>query len=370
VASVELREITVRFPDGPPALDRLDLWVQDGELMVIAGPSGSGKTTVLRVVAGFQKPTDGSVWLDDRDVTHLDPIKRDLAMVFQEYALYPQRTAEGNIAFPLEARRVKPPAERTRRVHAEARHLRIEHILGKKPGELSAGHQQAVATARSLVRSSAALLMDEPLANLDAHLRTQGRVEVKRIHRELGATFLYVTNDQAEAMALGDRIAVLDAGRLQQVGTPRDVYFRPRNTMVAGFLGTPPMNLLPAELARSGGDVELLVGNDRLRLDDGVLDRYPDYEDRLGVPIMAGVRSEHLRPAGGGEPFAQTLHGRVASVEDHGSTAIVTVDLGVRGVTALVSMQPPIPARPGDPIELAVAMQHLVIFDPQSGDAL
>jgi multiple sugar transport system ATP-binding protein len=291
-------------------------------------------------------------------------------MVFQDYALFPQRTAEGNIAFPLEARRVKPESERSRRVRHEARQLRIEHILGKKPGQLSAGHQQAVATARSLVRSSTALLMDEPLANLDAGLRTRGRVEIKRIQRELGATFLYVTNDQTEAMALADRLAILDRGRLQQVGPPREVYAFPVNIMVAGFLGTPPMNLIPAELARTGDEVELLVGTDRLRLSDEMLSRYPDYEAWLGMPVTAGIRPEHVRPTRGGEPFARTLHGKVDEVEDRGSAAVARVDLGVRDAAILAAMPSPAPMGPGERIELVVAVERVALFDPASGNAL
>lgn len=371
MASVDLRNVTVEFAGAPPGLDGVSLHVADGELMVVAGPSGSGKTMLLRVVAGFQKPTSGSVRLGGRTVTHLTPDQRDLAMVFQDYALYPQRTAGRNISFPLEARRVRPESERRRRVGEEARHLQIENILGRMPGELSAGHQQAVATARALVRSSAALLMDEPLANLDARLRALGRVEVKRIHRELGATFLYVTNDQQEAMALADRLAILDAGRLQQVGPPGEVYDRPVNTMVASFLGAPPMNLLPAELALSeDGAIDLLVGTDRLRLDEGALSTFPEHREWLGVPITVGIRPELLRPSRGRAPFSSTLHGRVDWVEDQGARIVLTVDLGVPEVRASTVLRPPGSYRLGDLIELAVAIERLVFFDPGNGRAL
>ena len=369
MASIELRGVSVTYPDLPPALDAVDLTVADGEFVVVAGPSGSGKTTLLRVVAGLQEPSSGSVWFGGRDVTGERTEARDVAMVFQEFALYPQRTAEGNIEFPLEARRVKPGSERKRRVHAEARNLQIEHILGTKPGQLSAGHRQAVATARALVRESAALLMDEPLANLDAHLRAGGRVEVKRVQRDLGITVLYVTNDQVEAMALGDRIAVLDGGRLQQVGPPREVYDRPVNTMVAGFLGRPPMNLLAGEIAVDGDRIEVLLGNDRLRLDPDAGERFPGLAGLADFPLIVGIRPEHLRVAGGGAPFERTLHGRVAEVEDLGGEAEARARLGEGGGEVCVVV-PPGRLRPADPVELAAAVERIRFFDAATGEAI
>ena len=369
MASVELRGVSVVYPDLPPALDAVDLTVADGELVVVAGPSGSGKTTLLRVVAGLQDPSAGSVWIGGRDVTGEGTEARDVAMVFQEFALYPQRTASGNIEFPLEARRVKPESERKRRARAEARNLRIEHILGVKPGQLSAGHRQAVATARALVRESTALLMDEPLANLDAHLRAGGRVEVKRVQRDLGITVLYVTNDQVEAMALGDRIAVLDDGRLQQVGPPREVYDRPANTMVAGFLGQPPMNLIPGEVTVAGGRFEVALGDDRLGLDPDAAERFPGLPDLADFPLIVGIRPEHLRPAGGGTPFERTLHGVVLEVEDHGTGAVARVDLGGRGLEVAVAV-PPGRLVPAEHIELEAAVERIRFFDAVTGTAV
>ncbi len=369
MASVELRGVTVRFGD-TAVLDDIDLFVADGELVVVTGPSGSGKTTILRTVAGFVNPEAGSVWIGNEDVTHRQPIRRDLAMVFQEYALYPQRTAEGNIEFPLQARRVIPESERKERVRREARNLRIEHILDRKPRELSAGHQQAVATARSLVRSSQALLLDEPLSNLDARFRAEGRVELRRIHREVGATFLYVTNDQSEAMSLADRLVVFDGGRIQQFDPPRKVYDDPANTFVATFLGSPSMSLIPGELAVDGDVVELLIGTDRIHFDRETLDGMPWYPQWDGRPITVGIRPEHLAPASGSEPFVRTLHGRVSAVENLGGAAIVTVGLGIRDVDVKVWLRAPARLEVGDPLELAVSLGRLRFFDPETGSAL
>ncbi len=243
MASLELRGLEKRF-GGHTVLHPLDLAVEDGEFLVLVGPSGCGKSTVLRLIAGLETPDGGSVLLDGRAVDGFEPRERDVAMVFQNYALYPHKTVEGNIAFPLRMAK-RPRAEVRERVREAAALLGIEDLLGRKPDQLSGGQQQRVALARALVRRPSVFLFDEPLSNVDALLRAEMRTELQRLHRRTGTTMVYVTHDQVEAMTLGSRIAVLRDGRLQQAGPPLEVYRRPVNLFVAGFLGSPPMNLLP-----------------------------------------------------------------------------------------------------------------------------
>ncbi len=370
MASVHVTGLSKAFGGDPPVLDDVELAVADGEFVAITGPSGSGKTTLLRIIAGLETPTAGTVRIGGRDVTGVSPQARDVAMVFQDYALYEHKSALGNITFPLEVRRVTPESERLRRARDEARHFRIEHLLERKPAQLSAGHRQAVATARSVVRESSALLMDEPLAHLDAKARIEGRVELRRLHRDLGATILYVTNDQVEAMSLGDRIAVFDEGRLQQIDAPLDVFRHPVNTMVAGFIGTPQMNLLPGELTRDAEGVHVLVGTDRITLDDAALAATPGWRDYVGAPVTVGIRPQDLTEARAGAPFRRCLHGRVTGIEDHGDERFARVDLGVPGVGATARLRAGGTERPGDRIELEAAVPHVRCFDPVTGRAI
>jgi multiple sugar transport system ATP-binding protein len=370
MASVHVSRLSKVFGEDPPVLRDVDLTVADGEFLAITGPSGSGKTTLLRVIAGLEAPTAGTVLIGDRDVTGVSPQARDVSMVFQDYALYEHKSALGNITFPLEVRRVTPEEERVRRARDEARHFRIEHLLDRKPAQLSAGHRQAVATARSVVRESTALLMDEPLAHLDAKARIDGRVELRRLHRDLGATVLYVTNDQVEAMSLGDRIAVFDEGRLQQVDVPMRVYRNPVNTMVAGFVGTPQMNLVPGELVADPGGVHVLVGTDRITLDDAALTAMPGWRGYVGELVTVGIRPQDLAEPSPGAPFPHCLHGRVSGIEDHGQERYATVDLGVPGVRVTARLRAGGPERAGDPVELEVAVGWVRCFDPATGWAV
>jgi multiple sugar transport system ATP-binding protein len=370
MASVHVSRLSKAFGEDPPVLCDVELAVADGEFLVVTGPSGSGKTTLLRVIAGLEAPTAGTVLIGGRDVTDASPQARDVAMVFQDYALYEHKTALGNITFPLEVRRVTPEAARVRRARDEARHFRIEHLLDRKPGQLSAGHRQAVATARSVVRESAALLMDEPLAHLDARARLEGRVELRRLHRDLGATVLYVTNDQVEAMSLGDRIAVFDEGRLEQVDVPLRVYRDPANTMVAGFIGTPQMNLVPGELVAGPGGVHVLVGNDRISLDDEALEAMPGWRGYVGGLVTVGIRPQDITEPSPGVPFPHCLHGRVAGIDDHGAERYAAVDLGVPGVRVVARLRAGGPERVGDPIELEAAVGRVRCFDPATGRAV
>jgi sn-glycerol 3-phosphate transport system ATP-binding protein len=243
MSEIALREIRKEFPGGAVAVDELTLTVRSGEVLVLVGPSGCGKSTALRLVAGLEQPSSGSIAIGGEEVQGLGPRERDLAMVFQNYALYPHLNVFRNIAFPLKEQRVAKP-ELERRVREAAAMLELSELLRRKPGQLSGGQRQRVAMARALVREPRAFLLDEPLSNLDAKLRTQVRGELKTLLARLGITSIYVTHDQVEAMTLGDRIAVLDRGRLQQLGTPDDVFDRPANLFVAAFMGSPPMNLL------------------------------------------------------------------------------------------------------------------------------
>lgn len=365
--SIQVSGLTKAFGDEPPVLAQCDLEIAAGEFLAVAGPSGSGKTTLLRLIAGLEKPTSGRVAIDGTDVTDLDPQRRNLAMVFQNFGLYAHRSALRNITFPLEVSGVTPETARTRRAVDEARHFHVEHLLGKTPGQLSAGHRQAVATARSIVKKAGVVLMDEPLAHLDAKARVRGRVELQRLHREIGATIVYVTNDQVEAMSLGDRIAVLDEGRLQQVDSPRRVYEYPANTMVAGFIGVPPMSFVPGELVDAGGAVDLLVGTDRLRFADLPA---PAWRDRIGFPVVVGIRPHHLSEPPEGTPFERCLHGRIAALEDHGDDVFATVLLGVADASVTARLRPGTPQRVGDGVELAVAIDRLRLFDPADGRAV
>lgn len=367
MAHVEVRDLTVVRGDrsagtGVTALDDVDVFAADGELLVILGPSGSGKSTLLRVIAGLDRPTSGSVWFDGEDVTEIRPYQRGVAMVFQDYALYRHLTAESNIGFPLEIQGVAEPDRRTR-ARAEAEHVGVDHVLDRFPFQLSAGHRQGVATARALIKEARVTLMDEPLSHLDSKARHSVRVELQRIHREVGGTVIYVTNDQSEAMALGDRLVVLDAGTVQQVGRPEEVYRSPANRMVAGFLGTPSMAFLAAEVVGGDGGLELLLGNDRVHLGER-----PRLVPWVGRPIEVGVRPEHVTIAGPGTAFNRCLHGKVVSVEDTGTALHALVDVGAPGSRLTARVDESLPR--GQSVELEVAVDRVGFFDPATGLAV
>jgi multiple sugar transport system ATP-binding protein len=247
LADIAIRSVTKQYANGYVAIDGVDLDVNDGELLVLVGPSGCGKSTLLRMVAGLEEVTDGEIAIGGRDVTDLAPKDRDIAMVFQSYALYPNRTVRGNIAYPLKLAKL-PSAEVDRRVEEAARLLQLDTVLDRRPAQLSGGQRQRVAMGRAIVRQPQAFLMDEPLSNLDAKLRVQMRAEIATLQRDLGVTTIYVTHDQIEAMTMGSRVAVLDGGRIQQVDTPRSLYDRPGNLFVATFIGSPAMNLFRTRL--------------------------------------------------------------------------------------------------------------------------
>jgi len=334
VASVEFREIEKVYPGGTRALTDLSLRIEDGELLVFVGPSGCGKTTVLRLLAGLEAPSRGSLWIGETAVDQLSPQERNVAMVFQDYALYPYLSVRGNLEFPLKMRRL-PRAEIARRVARAAEVLAMEGWLDRLPRHLSGGQRQRVAMGRALVREPAVFLLDEPLSNLDARTRVRVRDEIADLQRRTGTTMIYVTHDQAEAMTLGQRVAVLEGGRLQQLGSPREIYQRPVNTFVAGFLGTPPMNLFPTRLSRdAAGRIRVALGEQSLPIDP---ERIPQaaLAECLGKPITGGLRPEAFRLA---EPAASdALEAIVGQVEYLGHETLVYAHApGQGGGVALV----------------------------------
>jgi multiple sugar transport system ATP-binding protein len=338
------------------ALHGLDLDIRDGELMVLVGPSGSGKTTALRMLAGLEDVDEGSIWIGDTDVTFVAPKDRDVAMVFQNYALYPYLDVAANIAFPLRMARV-PKAEREERVRRVAEMLQLTEFLARKPSQLSGGQRQRVAMGRAVVREPKAFLMDEPLSNLDAKLRVQMRADIAALQQRLGVTTVYVTHDQVEAMTMGHRIAVLRDGRLQQCDAPRAVYARPANVFVAGFIGSPAMNLVEAEL--KDGACEL--GGVRLQLPDGLASA----SSPLGR-VVVGLRPDALELAADGVPA------KVDVVEDVGAEAYAfcTAELpggGGRLIARVDSRRPP---AQGEAVRLRPLAEEMHLFDPASGERL
>jgi multiple sugar transport system ATP-binding protein len=329
VAEVVLDEVTKVYGDGTKAVDSLALDIADGEFVVLVGPSGCGKTTALRMVAGLEEISAGVVRIGDRVVNYVPSRDRDIAMVFQSYALYPHLSVYENIAFGLKVKKM-PKAEIDRRVRNAAQVLGLEPFLKRKPRALSGGQRQRVAMGRAIVREPAAFLMDEPLSNLDAKLRVQMRAEVSRLQRGLGTTTIYVTHDQIEAMTMGDRVAVMRKGELQQVADPQTLYDRPVNLFVGGFIGSPAMNMLEATVARANGSLTLDVGKQRLGLDEATLATHPALKSYEGRTVILGIRPEDLEDASlePDTPADRRLHGVVELREALGSELVVhfTVD--------------------------------------------
>jgi len=294
MANVEYRQVGKTYPNGACALDNFNLRVEDGEMMVLVGPSGCGKSTALRLLAGLDAVSRGELLIGGNCVNERPPQQRDIAMVFQNYALYPHMTVRGNLEFPLRMMKLRA-AERRRRVEKSAEMLSLTELLERRPGQLSGGQRQRVAMGRALVRQPQAFLMDEPLSNLDARLRTQIRAEIASLQRRLKVTTLYVTHDQVEAMTLGDRITLLNEGRLQQTGPPQAVYSRPANTFVATFLGNPGMNIVSARMNREVAGLQLAGGAWKIPLEP-LLRRKPQLAQHLDQPLLAGLRPEAFSP--------------------------------------------------------------------------
>jgi len=293
MAEVELVGVTKRYPGGVEAVSSVDLRVPDGEFVTLLGPSGCGKSTTLSLIAGLDEVTDGEIRMDGRAVNDLTPVERDVAMVFQSYALYPHMTVAENIGFTMRLRK-RPKAEIRERVRAVAESLELTPLLDRLPRELSGGQQQRVALGRAVIRQPRLFLFDEPFSNLDAALRIRMRSEVKQLHQRLGITSIFVTHDQEEAMSVSDRIAIMRAGRIEQVGTPEEVYARPASTYVARFIGSPQMDILPGEIERDAGQAYFRVGGERFAIPDAVM---PD-----GRAVDLGIRPEHVLVEASGVP--------------------------------------------------------------------
>jgi len=350
MAGIELRGLSKVYPNGVRAVDGLDLHIGDGEFFALLGPSGCGKTTLLRTIAGLETASGGQVRIGDRDVTGLAPGQRDVAMVFQDYALFPHMSVVDNIAYPLRIRKVGRSERRARAVQTGAG-LSLDQLMDRRPGQLSGGQQQRVALARAIACHPAVFLFDEPLSNLDARLRLEARTFLKRLQRDLGVTTVFVTHDQAEALALSDRMAVMEAGRIRQVGTPREVFGRPANTFVANFIGSTPMNLLPA---RADGAGLHLAGVDRpVPLPEGLRARL-----HPGEEVVLGVRPEYLdfRPGEG----AGGLPGRVAVVENLGTSYLLAVEVGPH--TVAVTVPEGAEPAPGTAGEVRVPTDRLLVY--------
>jgi len=373
VAELEFRNLRKAFPGGTVAVESLDLVVADGEFLVIVGPSGSGKTTVLRMAAGLERATSGDVLIGGDIVNDVAPPDRDIAMVFQTYALYPHMSVYDNMAFGLKLHGVKKGEIRAR-VESAAKMLELDDLLKRKPSQLSGGQRQRVAMGRAIVREPAAFLMDEPLSNLDAKLRVEMRTYLAELHQRLRTTTLYVTHDQTEAMTMGERVAVMKDGHLQQVDAPKVLYDRPANAFVAGFIGSPAMNLLRGRLTGSDGAASLALGESVLPLPPSLLARRPGLAGYLDEEVVVGIRPEDIEDAA----LVPSVNGaslpvQVTLAEPLGAEVIAHFPLGAAaGARQLVTarLSPRSGARSGKPLRVAIDLERLYFFDPESQEAI
>jgi multiple sugar transport system ATP-binding protein len=348
------------------ALNDFALEIHDGEFLVLVGPSGSGKSTALRCLAGLEEITSGKIYIGERDVTQVPPKDRDIAMVFQAYALYPHMNVRENLAFGLKLRHT-PKEQIEQRVTEVAEMLGLEKLLERKPKELSGGQRQRVALGRAIVREPQVFLMDEPLSNLDAKLRVQTRAEIVQLQQRLGTTTLYVTHDQIEAMTMGHRIAVMNDGVIQQLDTPQELYDHPSNMFVATFIGSPAMNVFPAEVVKDDGHLKLRFEENELTLPP---DRIGKLDKFVGKTVMAGVRPEHLMLKNGVVPEGDaTMRLPVNLVEPLGSETLVHM-LAPGGEMIVARIEPSADVRAGDRIELLVDPSRIYAFDPETEQAL
>jgi multiple sugar transport system ATP-binding protein len=397
MASVTFDRVAKVYADGTRAVSGLTLQIADGEFVVLVGPSGCGKTTALRMLAGLEEISEGVIRIGERAVNHVPSRDRDIAMVFQSYALYPHLSVYENIAFGLRVKHV-PKEEIDRRVHDAARILDLEPFLKRKPRALSGGQRQRVAMGRAIVRHPQAFLMDEPLSNLDAKLRVQTRAEIARLQHDLGVTTIYVTHDQVEAMTMGHRVAVMRKGELQQVAPPQELYDRPVNLFVGGFIGSPAMNLVEATLERQNGSYVAKAGSQAVVLDEETLGQRPALTSYAGRPVVLGIRPEDLEDAvlAPATPAEHRLHGKVELTEALGSEIMVhfsvdappaltedvrelAQDVGnERAVQQAEEAESPHATlvgrfgarsrvRIGEEVEIAVDTRALHFFDPRTG---
>jgi multiple sugar transport system ATP-binding protein len=361
MAEVVLEDIVKDYGD-VRAVDHVSMTIKDGEFVALVGPSGCGKTTLLNMTAGLIELTSGTIVIDGKVVTDLDPKDRDIAMVFQNYALYPSKSVAENLAFPLQMRKV-PKAEITQRVQRAADILSIQPLLQRRPKQLSGGQQQRVALGRALVRDPKAFLMDEPLSNLDAKLRVQMRAELKRLHEEFRSTVIYVTHDQMEAMTMADRIAVMNGGVVQQMGTPDEIYEHPSNTFVAGFVGSPAMNFVPADLVVNNGQTAVHGDGWDFTLSSGNAARAKTSSQGQ---LIIGVRHGHVRVLPDTAPTG--LPGKIYTVEPTGDITYVHARLGEQFLVASTSER--FRGSADQPIRLEFDQDHLYLFDRATGRAL
>ncbi|MEV0287146.1 MULTISPECIES: ABC transporter ATP-binding protein [unclassified Kribbella] len=361
MAGIDIEGLATVYPNGVRAVDGLDLHVADGEFFALLGPSGCGKTTLLRTIAGLEQATEGKVRIDAADVTRTEPGKRGVAMVFQDYALFPHMNVSENITYPLKVRRV-PLSTRTATAERTAGELSLHGLLERKPGQLSGGQQQRVALARAIASEGKVLLLDEPLSNLDARLRLEARTFLKKLQRDLGITTVFVTHDQAEALALADRIAVMESGKLRQLGSPREVFARPANTFVANFIGSTPMNLLPGTVGSNLSSDEVGV----VSVAGGSLPA-TTYSTPTGAEVTVGIRPEYLTLAHG-DVTGPSLRGQVVVAENLGTQSLVSVDCDgtLIGVTVPEEAEP----EPGATVVITAPASRVLLYDRESGDLL
>jgi multiple sugar transport system ATP-binding protein len=402
MARIDFRQLTKTFPGGTQAVDSLDLEIADGEYMVLVGPSGSGKTTVLRIAAGLEEETSGEVWIGEELVNDVPPMDRNIAMVFQSYALYPHMTVYENMAFGLKLHGLRK-REIEPRVTSAATMLGIDDLLKRKPGQLSGGQRQRVAMGRAIVREPDAFLMDEPLSNLDAKLRVEMRSYLATLHQRLQTTTLYVTHDQTEAMTMGDRVAVMHRGRLQQVDAPQRLYDHPVNLFVAGFIGSPAMNLVQSSLAERNGGIYAEFGPVGLRLPETVLAGRPVLRGYIGKPVIVGLRPEDIEdaafvPSANGstidvdvslaEPMGAELiahfpldarsvgpsgaaarEGGDSDSDNAAAVALMAADAGTDTIVT-ARLSPRSTARTGEPLRVVLDAERLHFFDPETEDSI
>src|SRR5512145_1281263 len=354
MATVRLQGLAKRF-GVVDAVKGVELDIADHEFVVLVGPSGCGKSTILRMIAGLEDPSDGEIYIGADRVTHVPPKDRNIAMVFQNYALYPHMTVYRNMAFSLRARRMRR-SEIDQRVRQAAAILELEELLDRRPAELSGGQRQRVAMGRAIVREPTVFLFDEPLSNLDAKLRHQMRAEIKKLHHRLRTTVIYVTHDQVEAMTLADRIVILKDGRIEQIGTPVDVYAQPANRFVAGFIGSPAMNFLAGRFRVDGDRVAVALESGPtwplVQVPRGLVD---------GQAVTIGMRPCDLRPASDATPARQVLLGQVVVVEPLGDASLITVDIG--GIGAVATIDGVVRLDPGMALNLAPRLSQIHLFD-------
>jgi multiple sugar transport system ATP-binding protein len=364
MAEIEFDRASKRYPDGFEAVRSLNLAVRDGEFLVLVGPSGCGKSTALRMVAGLEDVTSGSIKIGGKTVNGLAPRDRNIAMVFQSYALYPHLTVHDNIGFGLRVRGLSREAV-DRRVLEVARILELEDHLNRKPSQLSGGQRQRVAMGRAIVRSPNAFLMDEPLSNLDAKLRVAMRAEVIKLQRLTGVTTIYVTHDQVEAMTMGDRVAVLDRGVLSQLGTPKSLYRKPANIFVAGFIGSPAMNFSPCDVAVGGGKVTLAIAGQSLSLSTKDVPALAGFNGRR---IVVGIRPEHLALTG--NVSNPEIMARVKRIEELGASLLLYLDTGKNDPELLASVDGEMQIAVGETVSLSIPIEKMHFFVPDTGLAI